>query len=192
LGKEIAACTAHDSSTLSYLALRAWTAAPDRYANRVVEYLVEDPRRLKSSEHPTGGPARAIRSASKYCSGELLHLLQETILSLRVKWEDPKLRGITQLKLLESIEQERLSRTAKRKLDELRRKFPERRELSTAEPAEAYAAGAPIAATSIAKMTDENWLQAMRKYAGIERDSSCFEPQSTDSFVILPSQSDRA
>ncbi|RPJ57647.1 MAG: hypothetical protein EHM23_19820 [Acidobacteria bacterium] len=169
LDNELSRCTAHDSRTLSYLTLRAWSAAPERYADRIAEYLVEDPRRLKASDHPTGGPVRAIRTASPYFSKNALARLEAAIVSMKVEWEDREFRGITQLRQLEAMGRGRLGQKAQKLLAELQRKFPELRSRKADTDENEGWVGSPIPDRALSKMSDENWLQAMKKYARPER-----------------------
>jgi hypothetical protein len=167
----------HDA--VAYLVLRAWTAAPELYAERLARYLVADPRRLKVGYTSWGGnggsaalhvSSRAVQAASFRCSPDSFSALERTIVSLKDDWEEkhPAIRGAMQFTLLESIEKSRLSTSGKARLGELRRKFPqERHEPPTAMKVSTI--GSPIPEEANPKMSDEQWLRAMRKYAGVDR-----------------------
>jgi hypothetical protein len=167
--------------TIAYLVLRAWTAAPATYAERLARYLAEDPRRLKIGYASWGGDSagagmasdyrsiEAVRAASRNCSPEALAALETAIVNLRDEWESrhPKIRGRRQLQLLTAMDQNRLGSIGRAKLAELRAKFPD----VTHDPPEAMKAvfvGSPIPAEAQEKMTDAHWLEAMAKYAGVE------------------------
>jgi hypothetical protein len=166
----------HD--TIAYLVLRAWTAAPETYADRLVDYFTGDPRRLKigySSWSAGGGPARiyassqAVRAASALCTSDRYSMLEHAILDLRDNWEssNPPYRGTMQLELLRSLDASRMSSTAKSKLKELEDKFPQ---VKPTEPSscDVHMVGPPIPAEAQAKMSDAQWLRALQKYAGVE------------------------
>jgi hypothetical protein len=167
----------HDA--VAYLVLRAWTAAPEPYAERLARYLVADPRRLKVGYASWGGDGgsasihvslRAVQAASSRCSPDSFSALERTIASLRDDWEDkhPEIRGAMQHTLLESLEKSRLSTSGKARLEELRRKFPQEKH----EPPVAMmvsSVGSPIPEEAHLKMSDEQWMRAMRKYAGVDR-----------------------
>jgi hypothetical protein len=166
----------HDA--VAYLVLRAWTPAPELYAERLARYLVADPRRLKVGYTFWGGggsPAihvssRAVQTASSRCSPDSFSALERTITSLKDEWEDkhPEIRGAMQFRLLESLEKNQLSASGKARLEELRRKFPQERHEPPVATMASYV-GSPIPEEAHLKMSDEQWLRAMRKYAGVHR-----------------------
>lgn len=167
--------------SIAYLVIRAWSAAPDVYADRLARYMIEDPRRLKVGYSSWGGGScgegvgsyyrsiEAVRVASQSCSSETLANLENTILCLRDEWESrhPQWRGLGQLQLLTAITPRRLGPRSRSKLAELRAKFPS----VTHEPPramEVVCVGSPIPANALEKMTDEQWLSAMAAYAGVD------------------------
>lgn len=166
----------HD--TIAYLVLRAWTAAPDFYADQLAEYLATDPRRLKVGYAASGGgggspgiyaSSQAVRAASTRCSPELFAALEQAIVAVTDYWEarSPSRRGLMQLELLESLDHSRLSPAGRDRLEELRRKFP-RIIHEPPRPMQVVTVKSPIAEDAQAKMSDEQWLGAMRKYAGAQ------------------------
>lgn len=170
----------HDATT--YLILRAWSAAPAKYAERLALFFVEDPRRLKvgyaswSGEDVGAGMAsdfrsiEAVRAASQTCSPEAFSALERAIVDLRDEWESrhPQQRGLRQLQLLTAMEQSRLGPAGRTKLAELQAKFPDVTH-EPPKPMEVVCVGSPIPAAAQEKMTDVQWLTAMAKYAGAER-----------------------
>jgi hypothetical protein len=165
--------------TIAYLVLRAWTGATDAYADRIAEYLVVDPRRLRVGYASWGGgkgsaaihtSCQAIKAASPRCSPELFASLEKAILELKDEWESqhPPVRGRKQLELLDCLAPKRLSDAARAKIAELRAKFPNF-EPSEPEPMEVRFVGSPISDAAMEKMTDDQWLGALRKYAGVDR-----------------------
>lgn len=169
----------HDA--MAYLVLRAWSAAPARYAERLARYLVEDPRRLKVGYACWGGDTgagmasvyrsiEAVRAASRRCSPEAFAALEAAIVNLRDEWEShhPQQRGLRQLQLLAAMDQSRLGPSGRARLLELRTKFPDVTH-EPPKPMEGAGVGSPIPADAQEKMTDDQWLSAMAKYAGAER-----------------------
>ncbi len=163
-------------NTVNYLLLRAWSAAPETYAERLGRYLADDQRRLKigySAWGVDGGSAanhtssNAIRISSSRCVEDTFHALESTVLTLRDDWENknPQIRGRIQYELLAAMDQSRLSIRASGRLDELRRKFP-RVTHELPKMSAVVNVGSPIDENAHAKMSDEHWLKAMTKYAG--------------------------
>ena len=168
----------HDA--VAYLVLRAWTAAPELYAERLARYLAADPRRLKVGYTSWGGnggsaalhvSSRAVQAASSQCSPDSFCALERTIAALKDDWENkhPEIRGWMQLKLFESLEKSRLSTSGKARLGELRRKFPQERHEPPVAMRAVFSAGSPIPEEAHLKMSDQHWLSAMQKYAGVYR-----------------------
>jgi hypothetical protein len=164
-------------NAIAYLVLRAWSANPDLYAKRLVDFLVEDPRRLKIGYAIWGGGGsaedyaslQAVRASSPRCSAERFIALERVILAFRDRWESshPPSRGWRQLRLLRAVDPSRLSKVARAKLAELERKFPEADEGPPISMGlEASWVGPPISEDSQSKMADDQWLGAMLKYQG--------------------------
>jgi hypothetical protein len=164
-------------NAIAYLVLRAWSANPDRYAERLADYLVEDPRRLKIGYSAWGGGGsaedyvslQAVRVCSPRCSAEQFVALERVILELRDQWESgiPRLRGLRQLRLLCALDEARLSKAAQAKLAELQRKFSEIDERPPVSMGSQPSwVGPPVPENAQSKMTDDQWLGAMLKYQG--------------------------
>jgi len=161
---------------IAFLVLRAWTAAPEIYANRLAGYLADAPRRLKVGYQIGGSGSfqiyvsiEAVKAASGRCSPERFAALEQAILLFRDEWEAqiPQRRGWRQLELLRALDNSRLSISALGTLRELQRKFPSTRH-EVPHGVGAGAIGSPISAEAQKKMSDANWLSAMRKYAGVD------------------------
>jgi hypothetical protein len=164
--------------TIAYLTLRAWTAAPAAYADRIADYLVADSRRLRvgyaawgtgggSAEHHVS--ISAVRASSSSCSLERFAALEHEIRLLTDAWEmqNPRLRGRTQWELLQALDASRLSAVGLSKLGELQRKFPKQK-LEAPRASEVVRIGSPVPEQAFTKMSDEQWLRAMKKYAGVQ------------------------
>jgi hypothetical protein len=172
-------------NAIAYLVLRAWSANPDLYTERLVDFLVEDPRRLKIGYAIWGGGGsaedyvslQAVRVSSPRCSAEKFIALERVVLALRDRWESshPPSRGWRQLRLLRALDQSRLSENGRNKLAELERKFPEADEESPVSMGSQTSwVGPPITEDAQSKMTDDQWMGAMLKYQG--RDFSARYP----------------
>jgi len=111
----------------------------------------------------------AVRAISPLCSPGSFAALEKVLVDLKDEWEsrNPGWRGLRQLQLLTAMDQTRLGAAGRAKLAELKAKFPE----VTHEPPEAMkviSVGSPIPDEAQERMSDDQWLIAMAKYAGIE------------------------
>jgi hypothetical protein len=164
----------HD--TVTYLLLRAWTAAPEHFADKLADYLVRDARRLDVGYAISGGgwiqnlvSMKAIAAATSACTPDRLAALEEAVMTFREapRYMPLKTHGLLQLKLLSSFEASRLSPKVRRRLQELQRKFPEDR----AEKPYAIrmgAIGSPVPQSALVKGSDADILGAMKAYAGVD------------------------
>ena len=98
--------------SIAFLILRAWAAAPETYGDRLADYLVSGPRRLKVGYSAAGSGSfenhisvQALRAASQACTAERIQALEQAILTLTDDWETkhPPIRGRRQLELLQTI-----------------------------------------------------------------------------------------
>jgi hypothetical protein len=75
--------------------LRAWSANPDLYAERIVDFFLDEPRRLKIGYAMWGGGGsaedyvsrQAVRLCSIRCAENKFRDLERVILTLRDRWE---------------------------------------------------------------------------------------------------------
>lgn len=147
--------------------VNAYLANPESYADDIFEYLTADRRRLAIGD--IGGrnydSVRLFGAVFSYLNAEQRGALEKLILSYYPLWEDRKrrARGITQLHFLKSVPRKLLSVEAQRRLGELERKFPN----YNFTPPKSVTVGSvvpPIVESALAKMSDDDWLGAMRKY----------------------------
>ncbi len=170
------------SKWMSALLLRAWSANPEAYADRIVRFILASPdRRLTIgydiSEGGTDSFAAvsriAIAEASSRCSDESFANLERAILSLRPDWETRgRAVGRTALPLLRALDKTRLSASACQRIQELERRFPDAPERGAPQPpAESELdggwVGSPIPQEVQPHMTDGQWLRAMEKYPNV-------------------------
>lgn len=160
---------------VAFLLLSGWSANPQQFADHIVDYLLQHPEFLSlgySSWGEGNGEAAiaraAVSSASKFCSEANLRKLETAILNHYPPYEkeEPRRFGYIQALLLHAIDATRISQTALTRKEQLDRKFPK---LNTEPPSRSGAVmtvPSPIPPTAVPKMTDENWLSAMRQYGG--------------------------
>lgn len=162
-----------DSDSVAFLVLRGWTAAPEYFAGKIIDYLLADHRRLKIGYSIGGGTefisTEAVRVASESGQEESVRKLEATLLDYQDAWENAHLpsRGYRQLQLLTAFGSRRLSESGRRRLQELQRKFPSAGR-NVPLGIQGGAVPSPISTNAMEKMTDEQWLRGMSKYSGID------------------------
>lgn len=169
--------------TIQFLLIRAYTANTQIFADEAIDYLCEQPARLKTGYSICAGNANAgtfwatrqlLEAATPYCSNDRLEQLEKTILNYYPAWEkNYQFRysyGYAQLVLLDAIAPSRHTQAITRRLQELKRKFTSLQWLEVPgriEPPEAIEArfiGSPIPEVVADKMTDKQWLKAIARY----------------------------
>ena len=173
-----------ESTWMSALLLRAWSANPDAYAECIVRFILDSPDQRLTISYSVGAvetdtvaavSRTAIAVASSRCSDESFIDLETTILAFVPDWERTyRVVGHTALLLLHALDKTRLSESARRRLQELARRFPDTPERGVPEPpAESMQAsyvGPPIPQENQRLMTDDQWLRAMQKYSSVAED----------------------
>lgn len=162
--------------TVQYLLIRAYAANGEKFANEAAAYLCEQPTRLQIgykiySEGGTGAPFWATRqlleAITPHCSNEHLAMLEMAILNYYSDWEKTAgmhySYGHAQFVLLEGITSSRRSESATRRLQEWQRKFG-KESVEAPKPIVASLVGSPIPESATQKMTDEQWLRAIKRY----------------------------
>lgn len=158
-----------DSLAAQRILAHAYLSDSTTYAEDIFHYLMSDPRRLRIGERIGGSPhydsRRLCAAAFQHVGARHRSALEQLILELQPDWERQELRyrGITQLQFLKAVPRDLLSGSARDRLGELERKFPEF-ELRSPRGTVGGAVGSPIHQAAQAKMSDEAWLSAMRKY----------------------------
>ena len=157
-----------ESLAVQRILAQAYLSTPETYANDIFEYLTTDPRRLNIGERlesPHYDSCRLYSAAFRHVDVERRAVLEQLILDLQPAWEQrsTRHRGITQLRFLKSVPPDLLSETARGRLRELERKFPDF-ELRPPEGFQFIQVGPPIETAAQTKMSDEAWLGAMRRY----------------------------
>lgn len=169
----------HQLEPIVYLTLRAWTANPTNYADRLMKYVIDDPRRLEigyflwSGKAGDGVPGalrsiRAVEAASPFCSRDLYSDLEKMILSCSESGESSYEFSVPhQYQLLNALASSRRSSEANSRIEELESRLPG----ITSEPPEPWGlfrVGPPFSTNELSVMTDEQWLAALEEFAGVE------------------------
>lgn len=159
-------------ASTSFLAIHrviahAYLAHPITYADDIAAYLLEDMRRLDIGDYSDShyDSYRLYGAAFAHVDAGRRVELETLILDWRPEWEKRRRKnwGSTQLSFLKNAPRQLLSERALRRLQELEHKFP-RFELRPPLGVVSWWIGPPISQESQAKMSDEAWLGAMRKY----------------------------
>lgn len=168
--------------TGAILALRAWGANPGAYGCVCILFLIADPRRLLLGYHHCLGPGcpeailarRAIVACLPHVGREGRPRLETAVADAIVPIDFPLTAKRTERLLLEAVGSDRLSAGGRVRLDELREELPK---LDAAIP-EGFSGGlaetvSPIPAARLEKLTDDEWIAAMREYSCEERSGRC-------------------
>jgi hypothetical protein len=163
-----------EAMAVRFLLYRAWAGNADRYADRALDFLLADPARYRCGylDSPYWVTRDLVRAIHPRLAPLRRLALEESILSYFPDFERSArgrgARGSAQFVLLEGLDSTLLSPDARRHCDELRRKFGE-----DPRPPQGVEFGfvpSPIEPASAARMTDEQWLGAMRRYRSDERE----------------------
>ena len=164
----LAELRSRDTYMANYLLLRAYTAGAKYFADSAVSDLCDKTWRFHCgySDSPYWIAIQLIEAIAPLCSDENRARLEDTILDYVPHYErTPKgyqSRGRACFALLSGIPAELRSKNAQARYAELERKFevPE----SPPQKLEAVWVGSPIEKSAAEKMTDEQWLRAIKKY----------------------------
>ena len=156
------------SETFDFLLVRAFAAAPERYAAEAAEFILDNRHRLETGYTGDGHWAARELLAAIYphVSPEMRQRLEAVLLAYYPRWERSPAGhrgyGSSQRALLSGIPIELLSVDGRRRLAELRRKFPDEPEAPRETKAEWV--GPPIREDAAGKLTDAQWLRAFETY----------------------------
>ena len=169
--------------TIQYLLVRAYAANGERFADEAIDYLCEQPVRLKTGYSGGAGNFHAapywathklLKAITPYCSSKNLVQLEKVIFDYYTNYEKSHeglcFRGYPQLILLDAIAPNRITEPLTRRLQELKRKFTDLKlleppgKIQPPESVEASFVGPPIPEQAADKMTDEQWLKAIARY----------------------------
>jgi hypothetical protein len=171
--------TAVESLAVQRVLVNAYLANPEMYRDDIVEYFVTDKRRLAIGDRGarTYDSERLYGAVFSFANAGQRNALESLVITYQPHWETHghQFRGLTQLHFLKSVPSELLSAEAFRRLGELERRFPDY------EPTKPHGVifdwvGPPIEKSAITKMSDDQWLSAMRKYNDNFRRTSALNP----------------
>lgn len=175
LHRETAPLEGNVYDTIEFLLVSAWSANPERYAEKCGQYILQHTHRLEigySSWSDGNGQAAVTRLAieriTAHCSAELLESIENAIIGFVRPWERRSVRerGFFEYLLLQSIHQARRSRRVLNRIEELSHKFQQvDTSLPTRDTFEVRFAGSPIPPERTKLMSDVQWIRAMRRYA---------------------------
>ena len=172
-----------ESRWVDYILLQSWGGNPARYGDQMVDYLLARPDERLSFSYSGWASGvdgflaisrSAVAAASLHCSDDAFHRLDTAILEFRPRHEfekrgDFRYVGRTAIALLRCLPFERMSDKARRRLQELERKFPNAPERGApVEEADddktSMYVPSPVPHEATLLMTDEQWLSAIEKY----------------------------
>jgi hypothetical protein len=170
-----------DYDSANFLVMRAFSVVDGSFADRAVEYMLENLQRLESGWSLSADAAcaqywagrQAIQHISSLCSDENFRKLEQAVLDHYPSWERSeagrRAYGRWQLIMLTALEPGRRSQVADARIGELERKFPDAR-ISAPVPIRVQAVESPIPDSATQKMSDDNWLRAISKYNQEDRE----------------------
>jgi hypothetical protein len=167
-----AALEAATSSTADHVLARAYAAAPRRFATEAAAWLVANTARLDAgyvdASHWVG--RELVAAIWPHLETGARESLERAIVSYYPTWERSKAghrsHGNAQYTILSGIPEEDLSDAGRRRVAELRRKF--QAEPSPPRGIQVGRVGSPVPATALSKMSDAQWLSALREYVNVE------------------------
>lgn len=173
-----------DIEVLRFLACRAYTAAAATHADEALQWLASDTENLNLgwSGASSWASRELIAAASVHATRSVLDGVTGELLDYWPAWEisaEPGRRfaGLTQETLLSGIPPEVRSPEVAKRLAELDRKFDRQPLAPPDRGGMASFVGPPIAASSAAHMSDEDWGRAIGKWDDTRRSWDEFPPR---------------
>jgi hypothetical protein len=157
----------------AFLLARGYAGDPAAIADEAAAWLVATPgaRRLGYSDSPAWVTRQLVAAITPHCSDEQFDQLVNALMYYASPYERTydglRARGSTELCLLNGIDPARRPIHVERRLAELRRKFGR----DDAHPPEGVTGGTvppPIPEDRARRMTDQQWLNAMRRHGTSE------------------------
>lgn len=154
--------------TAAFLMCRALTAAGPQCANRAVDFLLGDSRRMQLgyADEMHWATRELIEAVSLHCDPSHLHRLEAAVLDYYPDWERTaegrRRRGYAQYVLLGGWDRGRMSGEASGRFEEWRRKFL--REPEGPHKIEVSRLGPAVPREAAERLSDEHWLQAIAKH----------------------------
>ena len=153
-----------ESRELRFLVCRALTAMSD--PDEAVRWMVTDQRNLSLgwADSPRWASRQLIEACSSQCSSDLFRKVEMQILEYSVPSEPRRWRGHGKYELLSALDTTRMSKPAKRTLQELQRRFLDSPPAAP-KPIVARQVEPPISDDASKRMTDRNWIQALERHS---------------------------
>jgi hypothetical protein len=167
--------------TIQFLLYQGYRGNPAFFADEAADYLISHPAKFHTgySSDTYWATVELIQAISPYLDESRLASLSEVILNYYPRWEKshqahegpslyPSPFGLAQYKLLYAIAPKKRSCKVIKRLQEWGRKFSPR----AIEPPTGIISGmveSPIPRDIVKRMSDREWLKAMRKYPDDER-----------------------
>ncbi|MDN5768264.1 MAG: hypothetical protein L0H96_21225 [Humibacillus sp.] len=157
----------YDSS--QYLLYRALTAAVPVYADWSAELLLAGGARLECGYTSDNQwvTRELIAAIAPHVNDDIHQELEELVRDLQSEWESQHSRGARAFGLLSALDEARLTQEGRKRRGEYRRKFG-KEQPSPLRGVMGGWIGSPIDQVAIEKMSDDQWLKAMTKYADDE------------------------
>ena len=151
-----------ESEELRFLACRALTAIRD--PDDSIGWIISDRRNfgLSWTDSPCSASRELIEQCSSDCSLDLFQRLESAILDFWPNW-GRTYRGYSQYELLSALDTGRMSPAAKRRLQEMERRFPESPP-QTPQQTSAQWVGPPISDEESIHMPDDDWIRALKTH----------------------------
>jgi len=175
-----------DFKTVQYLLIRAYAANGERFSEGAIDYLYNQPSRLKTGylENPHWATRELLEAITPYCSNKQLSRLEKIILDYYSDGEKSPNgryhRGYSQLVLLDGIKPTRHSKVVSERLETLRQKFGKKPLDPKYMTIRSGFVKSPIKEDHAENMTNEQWLEAVTRYNNDHKDET-FEIQ--DPFI---------
>ena len=154
----------HDSA--QWLLYEALSADGERFVDWAVDLLLESRSRLLAgySDGTTWTTRQLVVAIGSHLSDVQFNKLEQAFIDLRYPWER-RGRYFAAFSLLSALPSERLTADGRRRLGELQRRMGA---LAPDAPVGMTGGwvGSPIPAEASRRMTDEQWMRAIRKYDG--------------------------
>ena len=183
---ELLAADAHDAA--QYLLYQGLLGGGETYADWSADLLLQDVDRLFCgyASNSVWVARLLLQSISRTVNNGLHVRLENAVRDLQFPWEGGR-SGWYAFNLLSALEENRLSELGRRRLGEYRRRF------ETDHPWEPKGitggvVGPPIPASAAQRMSDENWLGAMRKHDSERTDWNRFTGGARELSNVLQEQ----
>ena len=165
--------------TIQYLLNNIYIANTDVFFSQAFQYICY---KLNSTDKNFSGRTdteikQLVQNITSSCSNNQLDEIEKLILNYYPDWEKRKESfyrknfGYSQYILLNAINPSRRSENVKRRINELFRKFgelPQETSCFSSRTTIALDTPSPIPESAIEKMTDEQWIRAIKKYSDMQ------------------------